>query len=220
MSGAFTVEPAGGRPFDRRIVRIALVGDPVKSARRNLGLLKTALQTGQATPQQQARALQIIERIESGESPEAVIGETVPREKPKDPDRVTMIALDCCIRSLRLPRPSKIVENVAHDWRETSVSTVKGIHRSQRASAMGLIAMWLNSEATRSDFDPQLSMHLLTDAVISAREQILAGSDRMSATKTSKEVVELTLFLGHVMSYYCDRGAIQEATWHVDDELG
>lgn len=184
----------------RRIVRIALVGDPIASARTTLHGFADALTKGMSDSQRE-RLESNLRRIASGEDPNIVLGLRRSRHGTREPDRLVMLTLDYLLRSAVRPRLRKIAPSVATDWKERSVETVKQIRRRMQPLAREMLLAFLKSEMKRSDFNENLSGRLYMDAVRAARAEILTGEPE-PIDKTPDEVIELTFDWFHVLRYY------------------
>ncbi len=168
-------------------------------------MLVELLKSGRVPADQQQALGRGLERIAQGEDADTVFGLRRQRIEARDPDRTTLIAIDYVLRSRATPRPPKIAENVAHDWKEVSVDTVKQIHRRMKDTAAQILDDFESSEKLRPDYDASKSWDLYAEAVNAARAQLLDGDSEYTfapIVKSPDEIIECTYDFAHYVRFY------------------
>ncbi len=180
-------------------MRFVLVGDPAEHSRRNLELLIGEVNANRLTPKRNAYLVSMLQRILAGEPAEAVF--ELRTDDRRNPDRLFFIALDYAVRRTIVPKIRKVEANVAVDWSERSVDTVKQIYRRHRKQAESYLTEWLESEMRRSNFDKNESGNVLMEAIASARHEILTGRPHPVA-KRAEENIEVAMDWTHLLRFY------------------
>jgi hypothetical protein len=195
----------------QRVIRIALIGDPTASALRNLQIISDLLRNGLARPEQHKWIADALAKITAGGQPELALGLNRDHRWPRDPDRTTMMALDYLLRNCVRPKPKKIAANVAVDWQEESVETVKSIYRRMQLQAKTLLTEFIESECRKPDYNPMVSHQIYTEAVAAARSEILSGKPG-PIFKRPEEVIQVEIHYHHLLCYYSFRDGVSTRT--------
>lgn len=185
-------------PINGRVLRIALIGDLGDNVRRYVRWLASRLRANDLNDEQRATVADMLDRLSTDRPTASFSGG---RDYPREPDRTGLVALDCLLRRVLDPKAQKIEAAVATDWAEKSAETVRKIASRERDVAQVVFDRYLSEERARPEFDLQVSIELVANAIAAARYELQTG-EQLAFVNRRDRPLQLDYFFGHMMSFH------------------